>query len=107
MSDRSGKNLAAKAEWDSLEGEMTMEIVNSIAAKHGVTGKLILYEDPFFSALLLTIQYSCHSGGKWLYHLTKDRVDKVWAKLAMAMFSGGLGPTVYMVKVCNLDLVSN
>ena len=55
MSDRSGKNLAAKAEWDSLEGEMTMEIVNSIAAKHGVTGKLILYEEPFFSALLLTI----------------------------------------------------
>ena len=51
MSDRSGKNLAAKAEWDSLEGEMTMEIVNSIAAKHGVTGKLILYEEPFFSAL--------------------------------------------------------
>ena len=48
MSDRSGKNLAAKAEWDSLEGEMTMEIVNSIAAKHGVTGKLTLYEEPFF-----------------------------------------------------------
>ena len=56
MSDRSGKNLAAKAEWDSLEGEMTMEIVNSIAAKHGVTGKLILYEEPFISALLLNIR---------------------------------------------------
>ena len=43
MSDRSGKNLAAKAEWDSLEGEMTMEIVNSIAAKHGVTGKRLFF----------------------------------------------------------------
>ena len=38
-------------------------------------------------------------GGKWLCHVTRDSVDKVWQKLAIAMFSGGLGPTVYMVKV--------
>ena len=63
MSDRSGKNLAAKAEWDSLEGEMTMEIVNSIAAKHGVTGKLIMYEESLFSALLLTIHVAQGASG--------------------------------------------
>ena len=29
----------------------------------------------------------------------RDSIDRVWQKLAIAMFSGGLGPTVYMVKV--------
>ena len=32
-------------------------------------------------------------------HVTRDSIDRVWQKLAIAMFSGGLGPTVYMVKV--------
>ena len=69
MSDRSGKNLAAKAEWDSLEGEMTMEIVNSIAAKHGVTGKLRLFAEPFilpsyllFMSLRGQVAVSPHQG---------------------------------------------
>jgi len=75
MTDRSSKNLAAKEEWDKLEEEPTMETVNQIAAKHKVTG------------------------GKWLCHVTRDSIDRVWQKLAIAMFSGGLGPTVYMVKV--------
>ena len=34
--------------------------------------------------------------------MTRDSIDKVWQKLAIAMFSGGLGPTVYMVKVITL-----
>ena len=34
-------------------------------------------------------------------HVTRDSIDRVWQKLAIAMFSGGLGPTVYMVKVIN------
>ena len=38
MTERPSKNLAAKEDWDKLEGEKTMETVNSIAAKHGVTG---------------------------------------------------------------------
>jgi len=75
MTERSSKNLAAKEEWDKLEEEPTMETVNQIAAKHQVTG------------------------GKWLCHVTRDSIDRVWQKLAIAMFSGGLGPTVYMVKV--------
>ena len=31
--------------------------------------------------------------------MNRESIDKVFQKLAIAMFSGGLGPTVYMVKV--------
>jgi hypothetical protein len=34
-----------------------------------------------------------------LCHVARGSIDKIWEKLAIAMFSGGLGPTVYMVKV--------
>ena len=33
--------------------------------------------------------------------MNRESIDKVFQKLAIAMFSGGLGPTVYMVKVKN------
>ena len=69
------KSAQAKAEWDGLEGERTMETVNQLAAK---------YRD---------------TGGKWLFHATPQGVDKWWEKIALAMLSGGLGPSVYMVKV--------
>lgn len=75
MTERPSKNLAAKQDWDNLEEEPSMETVNKIAAKHKVTG------------------------GKWLCHVNRESIDKVFQKLAIAMFSGGLGPTVYMVKV--------
>ena len=75
MTGRSGKNLEAKEEWDTWTGARNMETVNTIARKHGVTG------------------------GKWLCHVSREHVDKCWYKLAIAMFSGGLGPSVYMIKV--------
>ena len=75
MTGRSGKNLEAKEEWDTWTGARNMETVNMIARKHGVTG------------------------GKWLCHVSREHVDKCWQKVAVAMFSGGLGPSVYMIKV--------
>ena len=93
MTERPSKNLAAKQDWDKLKEEPSMETVNKIAAKHQVTG-------------ILSLSYILHKqqtpGGKWLCHVTRDSIDKVWQKLAIAMFSGGLGPTVYMVKVITL-----
>ena len=75
MTGRSGKNLEAKEEWDTWTGARSMETVNMIARKHGVTG------------------------GKWLCHVSREHVDTCWQKVAIAMFSGGLGPSVYMIKV--------
>ena len=70
------KSVQAKAEWEGLKGEeRTMETVNQLAAKYGDTM------------------------GKWLFHVTPQHVDKSWEKIALAMLSGGLGPSVYMVKV--------
>ena len=71
--DRRVKSAQAKAEWDGLEGERTMETVNRLAAKYGDTG------------------------GKWLFHVTPQWVDKSWEKIALAMLSGGLGPSVTLV----------
>ena len=96
MTERPSKNLAAKQDWDNLKEEPSMETVNKIAAKHQVTGILSLSHIP----ILLNKQLT--PGGKWLCHVTRDSIDKVWQKLAIAMFSGGLGPTVYMVKVITL-----
>ena len=73
--DRRVKSVQAKAEWDGLRGERTMETVNQLAAKYGDTG------------------------GKWLFHVTPQVVDKSWERIALAMLSGGLGPSVSMVKV--------
>ena len=81
--DRRVKSAQAKKEWDGLRGERTMETVNQLAAKYGDTG------------------------GKWLFHLTRQSVDKSWQKLALAMLSGGLGPFVSMVKVSPRDKVDN
>ena len=75
MKDRPSKNLEAKQDWDSEQGEKTMDMINTIAAKHGVTG------------------------GKWMCHVPRHAVDKFFSQLSLAMFSGGLGPTVYMIKV--------
>ena len=73
--DRRVKSARAKAEWEGLKGERTMETVDKLAAKYGDTG------------------------GKWLFHVNPQVVDKSWEKLALAMLSGGLGPSVSMVKV--------
>ena len=73
--ERRVKSVQAKAEWEGLEGERSMETVNQLAAKYGDTG------------------------GKWLFHATPQSVDKCWEKIALAMLSGGLGPSVSMVKV--------
>jgi len=75
MTGRPLKNTQAKEEWDALEGEKTMETVNMIAGKHKVTG------------------------GKWMCHVSREMVDRYWSKLAIAMISGGLGPSVYCIKV--------
>ena len=71
--DRRVKSAQAKAEWECLEDERTMETVNRLAAKYGDTG------------------------GKWLFHVTPQLVDKSWEKIALAMLSGGLGPSVTLV----------
>ena len=73
--DRRVKSAQAKAEWDGLEGERSMETVNRLANKYGDTG------------------------GKWLFHVSPQHVDRSWEKIALAMLSGGLGPSVSMVKV--------
>ena len=77
--DRRVKSARAKAEWDRLGGERTMTTVNKLAVKYGDTG------------------------GKWLFHLKRQYVDKSWQKLAFAMLSGDLGPSVSMVKVSPRD----
>ena len=61
---------AAKEDWDSVQGEKTMNIINDIAAKYGITH------------------------GKWLCHVPRDTVDKYFSKLSLALSSGGLGPAV-------------
>ena len=71
--DRRVKSVQAKAEWDGLRGERTMETVNELAVQYGDTG------------------------GKWLFHVTPQWVDKSWEKIALSMLSGGLGPSVNMV----------
>ena len=74
--ERRVKSVQAKAEWDGLEGEeRTMETVNQLAAKFGDTG------------------------GKWLFHVTSQGVDRSWARLALGMLAAYLGPSVFMVKV--------
>ena len=77
--DRRVKSAQAKAEWDGLRGERNMESVNKLAAKYG------------------------DSGGKWLFHVTRQYVDKSWQRLAFAMLSRNLGPSVSMVKVSPRD----
>jgi len=73
--DKGKKVLEAKDAWDSFKGEKTMEVVNNLADEFNV------------------------KGGKWLCHLPTGLVDQVWCKLATTMMCGGLGPSVYMVKV--------
>jgi hypothetical protein len=36
-------------------------------------------------------------------HLPSGLIDDVWAKLATALMCGGLGPSVYMVKVSPVE----
>ena len=66
------RNMKAKEDWDSVQGEKTMNIINDIAAKYGITH------------------------GKWLCHVPRDTVDKYFSKLSLALSSGGLGPAVSM-----------
>ena len=73
--DKGIKVLEAKAAWDVFEGEKTMEVVNQLAKEFHVIG------------------------GKWMCHLPSALIDDVWSKLALALMCGGLGPSVYMVKV--------
>jgi len=73
--DKGKKVLEAKAAWDSFEGEKSMEVVNNLAEEFRV------------------------KGGKWLCHLPTGLIDQVWSKLATTLMCGGLGPSVYMVKV--------
>jgi len=73
--DKGKKVLEAKAAWDAMEEEKTMEIVNNLAEQFSV------------------------KGGKWMCHLPTGVIDQVWGKLATTMMCGGLGPSVYMVKV--------
>jgi len=77
--DKGKKVLEAKAAWDSFEGEKTMEVVNRLAMEFKV------------------------KGGKWMCHLPSALIDEVWGKLATALMCGGLGPTVYMVKVSPVE----
>ena len=55
------KSAEAKAEWKGTKEERTMDTVNNLAAKYGDTG------------------------GKWLFHVTVDLVDKCWESLALVM----------------------
>eukprot|EP00092_Neocalanus_flemingeri_P033493 GFUD01036411.1.p1 GENE.GFUD01036411.1~~GFUD01036411.1.p1 ORF type:complete len:660 (-),score=226.11 GFUD01036411.1:129-2108(-) len=77
--DKGKKVLEAKAAWDSHEGEKTMEVVNELATEFHVMG------------------------GKWMCHLPSGFIDDVWAKLAISLMCGGLGPSVYMVKVSPVE----
>jgi len=73
--DKGKKVLEAKAAWDAFEGEKNMEVVNDLAEEFSV------------------------KGGKWLCHVSSDLIDQVWETLATTMMCGGLGASVYMVKV--------
>ena len=73
--DKRKKVLEAKAAWVSYEREKTMDVVNNLADEFNV------------------------KGGKWLCHLPTSMIDQVWGKLATTLMCGGLGPSVYMVKV--------
>jgi len=77
--DKGKKVLEAKAAWDVFEGEKTMEVVNQLAKEFHVMG------------------------GKWMCHLPSALIDDVWSKLALALMCGGLGPSVYMVKVSPVE----
>ena len=77
--DKGKKVMEAKAAWDRYEGEKTMEVVNKLATEFHVMG------------------------GKWMCHLPSGLIDDVWAKLATALMCGGLGPSVYMVKVSPVE----
>ena len=70
--NRRVKSAEAKAEWDDVEGERNMETVNTLANNFGDTG------------------------GKWLFHVTRESVDSSFSKLAQTMLCGGLGPSVNM-----------
>jgi len=65
----------AKKEWDSLEGEKTMEMVNMIAKKYDILS------------------------GKWMYHVSRELVDIYWSKLAIALVSGDFGTSVKSMKI--------
>ena len=80
--DKKKKVLEAKTAWDNHEGERNMDVINALAKKYDV------------------------SGGKWLCHLPTPMVDKVWGKLATTLLCGGLGPSVYMVKVSPVNDVA-
>jgi len=77
--DKGKKVLEAKAAWDSFEGEKTMQVVNKLAIEFQV------------------------KGGKWMCHLPSALIDDVWGKLAIALMCGGLGPSVYNVKVSPVE----
>jgi len=65
----------AKKEWDSLEGEKTMEMVNMIAKKYDILS------------------------GKWMYHVSRELIDIYWSKLAIALVSGDFGTSVKSMKI--------
>ena len=69
------KSARAKIEWEELEGERSMEEVNRLAVRY------------------------CDTGGKWLFHASRQNVDGSWTRLALAMLSGDLGSSVSMIKV--------
>ena len=64
--ERRVKSPEAKAEWESIEGERTLETVNNLASKFG------------------------DMGGKWLFHVSTEFVDRKFSSLALLMVSGGL-----------------
>jgi len=64
-----------KTAWESVEGERTMETVNSLATKY------------------------CYRAGKWMHQVSTDYVDKVWKMLAIAMAYGELSPAITSIKV--------
>ena len=38
------------------------------------------------------------TGGKWIFHVTTDRVDVVWGRVAKAWKDGKLGPNISQVR---------
>ena len=60
------KSAEAKAEWESIEGERTMGTINNLASKFG------------------------DMGGKWLFHVSTEFVDRKFSSLALSMVRGGL-----------------
>ena len=79
------KVALAKHEWKVLEkegGQMSLDCVNTIASKYDI------------------------KVGKWMRHLFRRNVDKVWQQLALSMLEGRLGP-VHSMKVSPADDESN